>query len=198
MYEYRKLSPEERRQLVLERLKRGYPPHEPPHLGLDQTLYLLSAACYEHRPHLHTAERRQQVLDLLFEACIQNGISLHAWVVMPNHYHLLAFVTEFRALGEIFRRVHGRTSHQWNGEDGMRGRKVWYRYSDRAMRSERHAYTTLNYIHFNPVKHGAAESPYDWPWSSVHWYREHYGREWLRDLWRRYPVRDYGKGWDDV
>ena len=34
--------------------------------------------------------------------------------------------------------------------------------------------------------------------SSVHWYREQYGRAWLQDLWTRYPVRDYGRNWDDL
>lgn len=82
-------------------------------------------------------------------------------------------------------------------EDSTVGRKVWFNYSDRAIRSESHHYTTLNYIHYNPVKHGWIESPYDWPESSVHRYLEHYGREWLRDLWCRYPVREYGRGWDD-
>jgi putative transposase len=94
---------------------------------------------------------------------------------------LLVHVTQFQALGEIFRRVHGRTSRDWNQEERTQGRKVWYRYNDRAIRSEGHYYTTLNYIHYNPVKHGLVASPYDWTWSSVHWYRETKGREWLRD-----------------
>jgi putative transposase len=76
------------------------------------------------------------------------------------------------------------------------GRKIWYRYCDRAIRSQRHYYTTLNYIHYNPVKHDLVKSPYDWLESSVHWYLETYGREWLRETWVRYPVRDYGKGWN--
>ena len=80
----------------------------------------------------------------------------------------------------------------------MPGRKVWCRYSDRAVRSERHYYATLNYLRYNPVKHRVADSPYDWETSSVHWYREQNGREWLRDVWGTYPVRDYGKGWDDI
>jgi putative transposase len=97
----------------------------------------------------------------------------------------------------MFRLVHGPAARHWNLEDDTLGRKVWYRFADRAIRSERHYYTTLNYIHYNPVKHGWAKSPYDWGESSVHWYLEHYGRECLRDLWTRYPVRDYGRGWDD-
>jgi putative transposase len=53
-----------------------------------------------------------------------------------------------------FGELHGRTSFQINGEDNMRGRKVWHRFQDRCMRSDRHFYTSLNYIHNNPVKHG--------------------------------------------
>ncbi|MGQ9681052.1 MAG: hypothetical protein ACUVX9_00790 [Anaerolineae bacterium] len=93
--------------------------------------------------------------------------------------------------------VHGLTARCWNQEEDRSGRQVWYRYSDRAIRSDRHYYVSLNYIHHNPVKHHYAPSPYGWQPSSVHWYLEHKGREWLRDLWMRYPVRNYGKGWDD-
>lgn len=196
MYEYRRLSPEERQRLVEERLARGYPPHQPPHLVRENATYLLTAACYEHYHHLHTAERRQAVLDLLFEQFILAGMEVLAWVVLTNHYHLLVHVARFADLAQVFRTVHGRTSYIWNQEDGVNGRKIWYRYSDRLIRSEQHYCATLNYIHYNPVKHGLVTSPYDWKWSSVHWYLGEHGREWLQDLWRRYPVQDYGKEWD--
>ena len=65
------------------------------------------------------------------------------------------------------------------------------------IRSERHYYATLNYIHYNPVKHNYVKSPYDWETSSIHWYLQEKGRDWLRSCWVEYPVRDYGKGWDD-
>ena len=38
--------------------------------------------------------------------------------------------------------------------------------------------------------------PYDWEESSVKWYLEHYGSDWLRELWVYHPLRAYGKGWD--
>ena len=84
--------------------------------------------------------------------------------------------TNFDCLSRLFRSIHGSRSYQWNLEDRVRGRTVWYGYTDRAIRSERHYYTTLNYLHYNPVKHQWAKSPYDWNQSSVHWYLEYYGR----------------------
>ena len=143
-----------------------------------------------------TADRRHQLLAQWTEEGRHRGLEIAAWVVLPNHYHLLIRVDDFEQVGVTARLVHGRTSRKWNKADGSPGRKVWYRYTDRAIRSERHYYTTLNYIHYNPVKHGLAESPYDWEPSSVGWYLEQYGREWLRDLWTRYPLKSYGEGWD--
>lgn len=204
MYEYRKLTPEQRAEVVQQRLARGYPPHSPPHPIKDQTFYLITAACYEHKSHIGSEERRQQLLNLLFEQFTNYGIELRGWVILPNHYHLLIYrennsdnVSSFEQIGKVFQRVHGSTSRSWNLEDNAAGRKVWYRYSDRAIRSERHYYTTLNYVHYNTVKHGWSKSPYDWVCSSVHWYLEQQGRDFLRDAWVRYPIKDYGKEWDE-
>ncbi|NEO26870.1 MAG: transposase [Kamptonema sp. SIO4C4] len=197
MYEYRTLTQEQKEERVAERLAQGFPAHAPPHPLRLQTYYLLTATCYEHQPYVSTSVRRQQLLDLLFEQFTQEGLEIRAWVVLPNHYHLLTYVDDFDKLSRLFRRIHGSTARQWNQEDQQQGRKVWYRYADRAIRSERHYYTTLNYLHYNPVKHGYVASPYDWKQSSVGWYLDGFGREWLRDCWVRYPVRDYGKGWDD-
>ena len=143
--------------------------------------------------------RRQELLDKIFEVFVTKGVEILAWVVLPNHYHLLVQLPNFNDLSELIRLVHGSTSRQWNIEDSATtNRKVWYSYSDRAIRSERHYYTTLNYIHYNPVKHLWVNSPYDYVLSSVHWYLQDRGQEWLRHLWTQYPVRDFGCGWDDI
>ena len=55
----------------------------------------------------------------------------------------------------------------------------------------------LNYIHFNPDKHGYVSDPYDWPWMSLQKYFDTQGREWLREKWESYPPGDFGMGWDD-
>jgi putative transposase len=137
------------------------------------------------------------LLEALTAKLATSGADLQAWAVLPNHYHLLLQVDEPAHIGASLQYVHGIAARQWNQEDKSEGRKVWYRYTDRAMRSERHFYVTLNYVHYNAVKHGWASSPHSWVESSVAWYRDHFGIEWLRDLWTRYPVRDYGRGWDE-
>jgi putative transposase len=210
MYEYRKLTTEQKAELVKYRLNQGYPAHSPPHIIRDREFYLLTATCYEHHNYMLLESRRHQLLQMIYDRFkngpnedgsaeeITTNINIFGWVILPNHYHFLVQVKDFDILSNIFKRVHGKLSREWNIKDNLTKRKIWYRWSDRAIRSERHYYTTLNYIHYNPVKHNWVKSPYDWVDSSVHWYLQIYGKQWLRDAWVQYPVKDYGKDWDDI
>ncbi len=197
MYEYRKMTPEERDAVLEARRRRGYPWHQPPHPETEHATYrLVTAACFEHEPRLDTADRlawfEQELLDLFARL----GIPCAAWVALPNHYHALVQIDGFRAFSLELGKLHGRTAHKLNTEDSCRGRKVWFRAQDRCMRNDRHYFTTLNYIHNNPVHHGYVAKWQDWPFSSCHQYLETKGRDWLVALWKEYPLRDYGKKWD--
>ncbi len=196
MYDYRRWTPEQRLLAVTERIQRGFPWHSPPHLNAPAGYRIVSGTCFEHREFLSTPERlawfEQELLTTLRTA----GIGCAAWCVLPNHYHALVWITEIKEFSRQLGQLHGRTSHRMNIEDASAGRRVWFRSNDRCMRSARHYCATLNYIHNNPVKHGYVQKWTDWPYSSVHWYLAVHGREWLLDLWREYPVLNYGDKWD--
>jgi len=197
MYEYRKMSWEEQAAVLAARKALRRPWHAPPHFAQSQGFYLISAACYEHEPLLAACGRRDEWESALKQS-LGNAAALRlcGWVVLPNHYHLL-LDGDLQTFARLVARLHNGKATQWNREDGMRGRKVWHHFSDRSIRSERHYYASLNYIHANPVKHGYAATPGGWPWSSFNLYMEEFGRDRLADWWRRYPVGDYGSGWDD-
>ncbi len=116
---------------------------------------------------------------------------------MPNHYHLLVETPSAATVGKALGPVHGRSARYANRRDNTPGRKVWYKLSDRQVRSERHYWTCLHYTVLNPVKHGHVSDLLDWPWSCVHHMVAEHGVEWLADLRRNYPLRDFGKRWDD-
>ena len=98
------------------------------------------------------------------------------------------------------KQLHGSTSFEWNLADGLQGkRKIWYKFSDRMIRGDAHYYRAMNYIHYNPVKHGYVDNAYEWQWSSLSLYYEDQGRDWLREKWKTYPpATEYGKEWDDM
>jgi putative transposase len=191
------MTPTERQAMVTERKRRGYPWHGPPHLSAPQGFRIVTGVCYEHRKLLDNPRRLGWFERELLASLRELTAGLAAWCVLPNHYHALVFIEDIEAFSKGLGQLHGRTSHEMNTIDGTRGRRVWYRSQDRTMRSDRHYFTSLNYIHNNPVKHGYVTKWQDWPFSSVHWYLENKGREWMLDLWRGYPVLKYGDGWDE-
>jgi putative transposase len=186
-YEYRKMTPEERRGIVLARTQLGYPYHGVPHLHHTAGVFMISAACFEHAPILWSPGRRSAFEDRILLSLKEEGIELDAWAILTTHYHLLLQTPDYEKLPTFIRRLHNGTSFEWNREDGCRGRKVWFQYFDRLIEDESQYFQAMNYIHYNPAKHGYVEDPYEWQWSSLRLYEEMEGREWLRANWKRYP-----------
>ena len=198
-YEYHKLTPQERNEILKQRRQRGYPLHAPPHPFRESGCYLITAANYKHIPVMHSSERRTEFEILLLDVMRKiDQANMIGWVVLPNHYHLIIQLETLDQISRPLKNLHGTTSHAWNKQDQQTGkRQVWYKYSDRMIRDESHLYKAMNYIHYNPVKHGYITDVYEWPWSSVWMYYEERGRDWLRENWRLYPPGDMGDGWDD-
>lgn len=196
MYDYRRWTPEQRDQVVKERIQRGYPWHSPPHVDAPGYFRIITGACFEHAHYLSTATRMGWFENELLEHIREQGLDCTAWVVLSNHYHILVKINDIKEFTTKQGQLHGRTSFEMNKDDGTTGRRVWYRCQDRCIRSERHYHTTLNYIHNNPIKHGYVKKWSEWPFSSFHWYLATKGREWLEEIWREHPVLNYGDKWD--
>ncbi len=199
LYEYRKLTPEEQAAVVEARRQHGFPLHSPPHPFRESGTYLLTAANFEHTHIMSTPERRtgfqSRLLCSLQDVCAE----IIGWVILPNHYHVLLTAERLEPISAVIKQVHGQTSRQWNAEDGLTGkRKVWYHFADRVIRNEQQPNQSLNYIHWNPLKHKLVQAVYEWPWSSLGMYEEEKGREWLRQQWKEFqPPLNFGDQWDD-
>ena len=198
-YEYRKLSLKEQKEIVNYRHAHGYPLHSPPHPFRGAGAYLISAANFEHRAVMGAPSRRTEFETHLLKLVKEVAEDLIAWVVLPNHYHILIVVQSLDAVAAALKQLHGVTSREWNLEDNLtRKRRVWYKFADTYIRNDSHLKIAFNYIHYNPVKHDYVSNPYDWPWSSFPIYYEDKGQDWLHEQWEAYkPPDNFGNGWDD-
>jgi REP element-mobilizing transposase RayT len=95
---------------------------------------------------------------------------LHAWVIMPNHFHCLLIRQAELEIEEILKRFKGYTARQANKILGRKGQFWIEDYFDRWMRNEKHFRRTVSYIELNPVKARLCSRAEDWPFSSA-WYR---------------------------
>jgi putative transposase len=105
--------------------------------------------------------------DLLADACRAAKVEAWAWVLMPNHVHLILVPIDAdglrRALAPTHRRYAGhvharelRTGHFWQGRFGA------------VTMDEAHLAAAVRYVALNPVRARLAARAEDWPWSSVH------------------------------
>jgi len=198
MYEWRKMTEEERGKILAERKARRLPWHSPPHLEFEGFVsFIITAACYEHA-HI-IGKNPQRMADFeqdILQTCHKSEAKIFAWCILPNHYHILIRTEKIEHLRREIKNLHGRTAFIWNKEDNAKGRKVWFNYFDRDMRSKRHFMASLNYVNHNAVYHKYAEKWQDWAYSSAGNFIEKYGKEKVLQVWNEYPILDYGKDWD--
>ncbi len=95
---------------------------------------------------------------------------LSAWVVMPNHVHLVTTPLPGKSLAGIIQSLKSFTANEANKVLGRRGTFWMPDYFDRYIRSQRHLVAAIVCVENNPVKAGLCRRPEDWPFSSA-WFR---------------------------
>ena len=158
----------------------------PSHSHLDSAAYFITAATYRHQ-RLLGPESKVHLRELLQRVFADYGWRLEHWVILDNHYHLLATSHAGRDLPRIINKVHNLSAQEINRQRAHE--RVWCNYWDYCPRHERDYQVRLCYLLNNPCKHGYVQNLHDWPWSSfatLYGEREEDG---MRRLFREY--REY-------
>lgn len=93
--------------------------------------------------------------------------TLLAWVIMPNHVHVIIEVFQGHAMWTVVQSWKRYTARRANALLGLRG-SFWQKdYWDTFMRDEYHLERAVRYVHSNPVSACLVEEASDWPWSSA-------------------------------
>jgi putative transposase len=131
--------------------------------GLPQHLY---ARGNNRSPFFFTDLDRRVFLRYLKEAARDNGCDVHAFVLMTNHFHLLATGNARGALSRMMQAVGRRYVAYVNRAYGRTGTLFEGRFKASVVETERYFLTCMRYIELNPVRAHMAANPRDYPWSS--------------------------------
>lgn len=99
-------------------------------------------------------------------ACTSHQCHVHAYVLMPNHVHLLITPLTPHGIGRVMQSVGRRYVHHFNRTYRRTGGLFEGRYRATPVHSERYLVACYRYIELNPVRAGLATRPGDYPWSS--------------------------------
>lgn len=105
-------------------------------------------------------------IDLLAENAKRFEVQVHAYVLMGNHFHLLATPETEEGLPQMMQAVGRRYVRYFNDRQGRSGTLWEGRYRSTLVQTERYLLACMVYIDLNPVRAGLVQDPRDYPWSS--------------------------------
>jgi putative transposase len=111
-------------------------------------------------------EDRQRYLQCLRQALLRFGCTLHAYVLMSNHAHLLLTPDEAGGVSRMMHTFARNYVGSFNGRHGRTGTLWEGRFKACIVDSERYFLTCSRYIELNPVRAWMVAQPNEYAWSS--------------------------------
>ncbi len=154
----------------------------------DNAWYFITGATLDRARFFKTIETMKVWLDAYTGLLEEFHFASGAWVLLENHYHILIQPPNAKDIGKFIGRLQGRTARELNTLQDAPNRTIWYRFWNTRLQSERQFWMRINAVHYNPVLHGYVRSPQEWFFSSYRPYYESEDKDWLKKLWKDYPV----------
>ena len=145
----------------------------------------ITFSTYQRLDLLSTDALRNAFVDQLLRTRERHKFSLYAWVLMPNHAHLLMREPADGNIAGILKTLKlgfsKRVLRRWieldapileHLTDAQGARRFWQRGGgyDRNIYTNTEFDEKIGYIHMNPVRAGLVIAPLDWTWSSARWW----------------------------
>jgi putative transposase len=132
-----------------------------------ESLHFVTFSCFHRLPLLEAAAAKETVEAVLERIRERHQARVYAYVLMPEHVHLLVNEPPRILLAQFLKALKQMTSRKLRGPR----EKFWQdRYFDSNVHGEKARSEVIRYIHRNPVKRGLVERPEDWRWSSFRHY----------------------------
>ncbi|MFH1382933.1 MAG: transposase [Chloroflexota bacterium] len=138
--------------------------------------YFFTVVTHERRPVFQNEQSVALLIECFKRVAQQHPFIVEAVVILPDHLHTIwtlpdgecDFSTRWNLIKGAFSRQY---VEPYNSPSAScrkkRERTVWQRrFWEHLVRSQDELNRLCDYIHYNPVKHGLAESPADWPHST--------------------------------
>lgn len=152
---------------------------------IDGGIRFITFSCQHRLPLISCPHVADVFVTALQVSRRKNATELFAWVVMPEHVHMLLRPAPAHQLESTLRSlkmsVAKRAIARWversdpvlnQIQDGRGSPRFWQKGGgfDRNVRSESEFCREVRYIHRNPLERGLVQRPEDWRWSSVRWW----------------------------
>ena len=141
-----------------------------PRLTLAGHLHHIIQRGNNRQPIFVGREDFELMLTLLADNAQKYAVAVHAYVLMDNHFHLLATPSTADGLPQMMQAVGRRYVQHFNRRHARTGTLWEGRYRSTVLEPERCLLPCMVYLDLNPVRAGLVAQPADYAWSShAHW-----------------------------
>jgi len=133
--------------------------------------FFLTIVTRNRNPRFDTSDMRDLALTVLKRISKRFDCSFPAWAILPDHIHLLMKpgTNDYSKIVYSFKK--GLSMEFKNLGILLAGQKMWQdRFWEETIKDDTHYARCMEYIHYNPVKHGYVRSSADWKHTSLHGY----------------------------
>ncbi len=147
---------------------------QPPHFELENGAYFITTSTLGRKPIFHEGRITEILVDTLLSNRMAWKYTLFAYVIMPDHLHMLLQPNGDSGISKILNQIKGVSSRKINLK--LKEEHIWQKeFYDFTIFSDRKFKEKFNCIHFNPVKWKLVKRAEDYPFSSARDYLEKYG-----------------------
>lgn len=141
-----------------------------PRLTLPDHLHHVIQRGNNRQPIFQDGEDFDTMLGLLADNAQRCAVAVHAYVLMDNHFHLLATPSASEALPQMMQAVGRRYVQYFNRRHARTGTLWEGRYRSTVLQPDKYLLPCMVYLDLNPVRAGLVANAADYPWSShAHW-----------------------------
>lgn len=141
----------------------------PLRIEFSDAFYHVFSRGNEKKPIFYAHEDFALFLAILKECCERYCVWVHAFCLMPNHFHLLIQTREAN-LSEFMKRLVGVYTMKFNYRHERVGHLFQGRYKAILVHQENYLLELSRYIHLNPCKENLVEKPENYTYSSMRYY----------------------------
>ena len=131
--------------------------------------YLITTVCHHREKRFSRWSCASRIAPTIDNQRLWRDSRLLAWILMPDHLHLLIELGENESLPALMRRVKCVTAGVANAVDRRRGRVWMPGYHDHALRCDESVAAAVRYMIVNPVRAGLVRRAGDYPYWNCVW-----------------------------
>jgi putative transposase len=134
---------------------------------IPNSTVFITAVCYKRTPLLQPNGEKERLLNIMREVKRDLPFRMLAYVILDDHFHWI-LKPESGNFSKIMQSIKLRFARRFIKDNQIMGNSnIWQRrFWDHVIRDDSDFHRHLDYIHYNPVKHGYVSKPHAYSWSS--------------------------------